>query len=335
MIPEDMLQSIKDMCKGKENIKVTVAVMQDGQIEKKLFGCDGVELPYQSYHYEIGSITKTFTAAIVAKAVTSGKLSLEDRIDQFLPELDKTKHHPTIKNLVTHTSGYPSDSPEFDEAFAKAETDNMYNQYTYDNIINIIKEIELEDKVYDAKYSNFGSGVLAMVLEKALGKSIHVMMQELLDDWKMNETFLGTMHSDRMDIQGFNEDNEPLGNLLWNQECMVGPAGYLYATAEDLFSYAKLQMDESMEYLQLCHQTLAPYQRGEGAPFDIGINWMLIPDFNIIFHNGGTKGFHTILCMNKPCKTAIIMLCNYMIEEVTNVALYGLINLTRDKNLSQ
>jgi CubicO group peptidase (beta-lactamase class C family) len=331
MISEEMLQSIKSMCTGKEHIKLTVAVMQDGQIEKKLFGCDGVELPYKSYHYEIGSITKTYTAAIVAKAVLKGDISLEDRIDQYLPELDKTKIHPTIKHLVTHTSGYPADSPEFDEAFAKAETENLYNQYTYDYIINIINQVELEDKVYEEKYSNLGIGVLSMVLEKALGKSIHIMMQELLDEWNMKETFLGTKCCERMDLEGYNEENEPLGNLLWNQECMVGPAGYLYATVEDLIAYAKLQMDESNEPLQLCHQALAPYQRGEGAPMDIGICWMLLPGFNILFHNGGTKGFHTILSMNQRCNTAVILLCNYMIQDVSNVALYGLIDLTRDK----
>jgi CubicO group peptidase (beta-lactamase class C family) len=316
------------MCTEKDNIKLTVVVLQNGEIEKHLFGCDGIELPYKSYHYEIGSITKTYTAAIVAKAVMKGELSLEDRIDTYLPELDRTKIHPTIKNLVTHTSGYPSDSPEFDEAFAKAETENMYNQYTYDYIINIIKQVELEDKVYDAKYSNLGTGVLAMVLEKALGKSIHVLIQELLDEWKMNETFLGTNHCERMDIEGFNEENEPLGNLLWNKECMIGPAGYLYATAEDLMSYAKMQMDDSNEHLQLCHKTLAPYQRDEGVPLDIGICWMIIPDFNIIFHNGGTKGFHTILCMNKSRNTAVIMLCNYMLEGVSNVAINYLVNIT-------
>ena len=332
MISEEMLQGIKGMCAGKENIKLTLAVLKDGQIEKKLFGCDGVELPYQSYHYEIGSITKTFTAAIVAKAVLNGLISLEDRIDQYLPELDKSKLHPTIQSLVTHTSGYPADSAEIDEAFVKAGSDNMFDQFTYDYIINVINQIDLEDKVYDANYSNLGIGVLSMVLEKAFGKSIHTLMQEQIDEWKLHDTFLGVKPCERMDLEGYNEKNVCFGNLLWSEECMIGPAGYLYSTAEDLITYAKLQMNESNEQLHLCQQTSAPYQRGEGTPLDIGICWILIPGFNIIFHNGGTKGFHTILCMSQSCNTAVIMLCNYMLEDVSNIAINGLVRLTSGKN---
>lgn len=330
MISEELLQKVREMCAGKENIKFTVAVMQEDRIEKRLFGCDGAELPYEEYHYEIGSLTKTFTAALLAKAIKEGAVSLEDRLDKYIPELEKGRIYPTLKRLATHTSGYPADTREFDEEFTKNDGKNLYNRYTYETMLEVIDGIRIEDRDYEAQYSNFGIGVLGTVIEKAFGKSFHDLMEELLSTLDLKETFPGLSKNGSMDIEGYDMDNKSTGNLLWNRDCIIGAAGYLFSTAGDLLKYARCQMEDSTGYLHLCHNNLAPYQR-EGVSIDVGLCWMLIPEYQILWHNGGTKSFHTILCINKEKNTAVAFLCNYMIEEVSTAALHCMIGLTGEK----
>ena len=65
----------------------------------------GIVLPQEEHIYEIGSITKTFTSSLLSKAISEGKVSLDDSIDTYL-DLQKKDYYPTIQRLVTHTSGY-------------------------------------------------------------------------------------------------------------------------------------------------------------------------------------------------------------------------------------
>ncbi len=62
--------------------------------------------------YQIGSVTKQFTAAAIMQLVDSGAIGLDDPITKFLPDYATRGHHVTIRHLLTHTSGirsYPSD----------------------------------------------------------------------------------------------------------------------------------------------------------------------------------------------------------------------------------
>lgn len=84
---------------------ITVGIIKGGESWYTVYGKDGKILPEELHTYEIGSLTKTFTAALVNKAVTEGEISLSDTIDQYL-SLPEGKKYPTIRELLTHTSGY-------------------------------------------------------------------------------------------------------------------------------------------------------------------------------------------------------------------------------------
>ena len=75
---------------------ITVGIIKDGESWYTVYGEDGKILPEELHTYEIGSLTKTFTAALVNKAVTEGKISLSDTIDQYL-SLPEGKKYPTIR----------------------------------------------------------------------------------------------------------------------------------------------------------------------------------------------------------------------------------------------
>lgn len=84
---------------------ITVRIIKDGQFSWTVYGENAHELPDQLHTYEIGSLTKTYTAALINRAILGGKVYLNASIDAYLP-LPEGKHYPTILELLTHTSGY-------------------------------------------------------------------------------------------------------------------------------------------------------------------------------------------------------------------------------------
>lgn len=81
--------------KDNPDAVITVGMIKDGEISYKVYGENGRELPAQPHVYEIGSLTKTFTAALIEKAITEGKINMDDTIDQHL-SLPKGNEYPTI-----------------------------------------------------------------------------------------------------------------------------------------------------------------------------------------------------------------------------------------------
>ena len=91
---------------GEKDAVITVGTIRDGQMAYTVYGADGVELEHRAHVYEIGSLTKTLTASMICQAVSEGRLSLDATIDKYL-DLPEKAHYPTLRELLTHTSGYP------------------------------------------------------------------------------------------------------------------------------------------------------------------------------------------------------------------------------------
>lgn len=63
---------------------ISVGVIRNQKISFEVYGCDSKALPSEVHTYEIGSVTKTFTAALVSKAIEEKKINLDDTIDTYL-----------------------------------------------------------------------------------------------------------------------------------------------------------------------------------------------------------------------------------------------------------
>ena len=132
-IPELSFQeALEYTTKDNETAIITVGIIKDGQASYKVYGADGQELPAELHTYEIGSLTKTFTALMISKAVQENKINIDDTIDQYLP-LPAGNTYPSIKELITHTSGYKSyyfESPMIVN-FLKSRNDFFWNYKGY------------------------------------------------------------------------------------------------------------------------------------------------------------------------------------------------------------
>lgn len=100
-------EALEYTTKDNADAVITIGIIKNGEAFYTVYGENGKELPKELHTYEIGSLTKTFTAAMVGKALQEGKVDINATIDQYL-SLPEENVYPTVAALLTHTSGYKS-----------------------------------------------------------------------------------------------------------------------------------------------------------------------------------------------------------------------------------
>jgi len=314
-LEQKSLNLIKKFTKGKKHLKLNIGFLIDNKTTSMTFDETG-EIDFENHIYEIGSLTKTFTASLLAKYVYENKMSLNDPINKYIPELVQDKYYPSLLKLATHTSGYPSTYPFskwenfkmlMDVLFCsnKMKRQNPLNM-EYAKMLELIKKSQVKDKEYKPEYSNFGVALLGNVIGSVSGSGYLDTMEDFLkNELKLQSTFLGT-NKDK-NLNGYNSKNENCGNWKWeNNNLLIAPAGALSSTAEDLLVFAKANVFEEKPYFALCHQEYAKISKNES----VGLAWG-IEKKDIYNHMGATGTFFSYLAFNKNKKNAIVLLSNY------------------------
>ena len=303
---EKIIKAISERCIGKKNIQFSVGILSNGQEEMKLFGEQGEVTEFRKYNYEIGSITKTFTGLLLAKAIEENKVNLKDSISKYITELDSSKYYPTLERLASHTSGCPADPEEYDldPRYIKA---NPFFAVTREEVIEQLKNTEFENKVYPFNYSNFGCSIVGYVLERVYNEDFDTLLKELLKELDLNETYT---HDVTYDLNGFNSMNENCGNWKWHKGSAYCPAGYMNSNISDMLKYAKAQLDNEGSWNHLTHKTIGTMQEANPR-METGLFWFKIPARNIVWHNGGTGCFSSIICVDKNKENIIVAFSNY------------------------
>lgn len=315
-ISDETLRLIKRACRGKKHLKLTVGYLTDNNSVIKIYNENGELDSSKKYHYEIGSITKTFTVSLLSKYVFEKKLSINDSIQKYIEEVKGDNYYPTLLRLATHSSGYPARLP-----LNKREYSNLIlgliiggGDLNKNNPLNmdfnkmkmLIENHKLKEMDYSWKYSNFGISLIGYGLGIVSGKGYWDTMNDFLhNELGLNDTYLGTSNNN---LHGYDRKNNDYGNWKWNKENLISPAGAISSTADDLLKYAKINIYEDQPYLSLCHK-----KQGNGTKkYDMGLGWFLLKkNNNVILHGGGTGCFSSFLGIDKEKKVASVVLANY------------------------
>src|SRR6185437_1192835 len=129
--------------------------------------------------FEIGSLSKTFTATLATYAVSEGKMSFADPASRYLPALRGSAFdHVTLLNLATHTSGLPLFVP--DDVTNDAQLMAYYQQWQPPHAVGSYRV-----------YSNLGIGMLGIITAKSLNQPFtQAMEKQLLPALGMNHTYI-------------------------------------------------------------------------------------------------------------------------------------------------
>jgi len=304
---------------GKKDACVTVGILKDGQTSYEVYGEGGKRLEQTEYRYEIGSVTKTMTASLIARAVLDGKLQLTDTIDKYLA-LPEGKVYPTIASLLTHTSGLDGEYFEWSMLpYVFKHSVNPLRGISGETILKEYEDVNLEEgKDYGFSYSNYGFALLGLVLEEVYGEDCAGMINSYLaDELNMKNTYVS------------NGDADFEGNWQWDSGDAYIPAGAVVSDITDMLTYAQAQLDGG-PVPDLCHQSIKQlnasdkWARMAGLCVDeAGMSWMLDTENGFIWHNGGTGVHSSYLGFCPEANTAVVVLSNLSQDEDLPATIIG------------
>ena len=265
--------------------------------------------------FEIGSITKVFTATVLAEMYLNKKLGLKDPIAKYLSKgvhaLEYNKRKVNFIDLSTHTSGLPRLPGNFAEK-VKNPLD-PYAEYSKEDLFNYVSNYKLKSepgKSYE--YSNLGAGLVGDILaniEKTTYEDL--ITKHLSSKLKMNNT---SINFSRKQMINFSSGHNEAGEVtpMWNWGSMAG-AGALKSDLNDMMIFLSANMglipdNPLQKAMNLAHQVKF---KGEGM--DLGLGWHITPlgkNDKVIWHNGGTYGFRSFIGFIKDKKIGVVILSN-------------------------
>ena len=318
----------------KENIPgLCLAVMRDRKPDKvQLYGLANVEVnvPVTAETvFEIGSVTKQFTATLVMLLAEEGKLTLGDRVTQHLAGLPASWSNITLRHLLSHTSGITNyNSLSGFEVARKLKPASFIKQ---------ISKYPLMFKPGEAwSYGNSAFNLAGYVIEKASGTSYWHFLDERI--FKP----AGMLHSRSRDQQvvitnrasGYEFENGKLVNRD-SDLTDVFAAGAIVSTIPDMVKWVTALEGDKLVSRSSREEMWKPTTLNNGKTVAYGLGWRL-EDYNghkHIGHSGSTAGFSASLQRFPDDKLTIIVLCNLGKQGIATKVGRGIADLYFDKRL--
>ena len=297
---------------NNENTIISIAIYNENAITYNVYGAE-----YNlNYDYEIGSITKTFTAMLVSKAIEEERINLDDSISNYL-EL-QNRYYPTIKRIITHTSGLKPYYLSFQKIKNYFAGGNDFYNISKEQLLKELNKTKLEDKDYNFNYSNFGVSTLGLVLEKVYDKNYNELLEEYLESLDMNNTTIATGQGN---LSGY---------WKWNENDGYIPAGAIISNIQDMSKYLETLITSDENYVIKTQEPLKDvnevneiYDMFDVNVDSVGMTWMIDNKNNIIWHNGSTTNFNSYIGFNREKKVGVVVLSNISPQKDVNMTLIG------------
>jgi len=259
--------------------------------------------------YSIGSISKQFTAASILLLQEQGKLSLDDKVSKFLPDLTRA-NEVTIRQLLSHTSGYQDYWPQ------DYVMPDMLQPTTAQHILDVWARKPLDFAPGTKwQYSNTNYVIAGLIVEKASGMPLLTFLQQKVFQPLAMSSVLNT-DQDRLG------DTDPTGYLRY----ATGPlrpspkegkgwlfaAGELAMTAEDLAKWDISIIDEKLLWPASYHdfETDVLLKNGLGTRYALGVGVRNEDGHRSLSHGGEVSGFTSENVVFPDERVAVVVLTN-------------------------
>ncbi len=263
--------------------------------------------------FEIGSVTKVFTATVLADMVARGVVRLDQPVAELLPADARVPSRGgraiTLRELVTHTSALP----RMPNNFSPADPANPYADYSVRQLYAFLSSYELPRDVGEAyEYSNLGMGLLGHALARRAGTTYEALLTaRVLSPLAMHDTRITLTPDLRSRLAtGHDAMGNPTAN--WDIPTLAG-AGALRSTADDMLTWiaANLAPPEGPPGRAI-RDTHAPTIATGNEGMDIALGWHVArrPNATIIWHNGGTGGYHSFVGFDAARGMGVVVLAN-------------------------
>ena len=266
--------------------------------------------PDQNSIFEIGSVTKTFTATLLSDLNIKGDIIINAPIEKYIPifknVFGQSNQRITLENLATHTSGLPREPMNMNP-----NNDHRYKEYSVEDLNNFLLGYSVDSLKKTYNYSNLG----VLLIEHAIESKMNTTYESLIKGrithiLNMNDTHFNVPENKRERLAaGFRN-----GKLTDEVDLGQFPSmGGLKTTAKDMLiflgAHLGLYPSSLSEAMQTTHQEW--FSDGENV---MGLGWHILKreesGKTIYYHKGGTNGFVSFAGFNLESQVGVVILCN-------------------------
>jgi len=307
-----------------------VLVVQDGKIvHKKGYGLADIaaNTPIApNTAFDLGSISKPFTAMAIMMLVERGKLRYGDPLSRFFPEFSSSYARKiTIWHLLHHTHGFPDyeglfvKSGMIDKDYprpSKGKTEG-FEPTIRDTLRLLAQQKELRFAPGD-KYEYGGSGyvLLALIIEKVSGKPYPRFLREnIFQPLGMNSTLVydETRPEVKNKAVSYARVGERYKDIDYTPLNLIYGDGNLNSTVEDLYKWDQALYTERLLRAGTLEQAFTPGNLNDGTETGYGSGWLVrnAPGLRRIAHGGSWVGFRNLMVRYPDQRFTIIVLSNF------------------------
>lgn len=273
--------------------------------------------------FQIGSITKTFTATLALQLLEQNRIALEDPVRRHLPYFrvasDEISETVTIRQLLTHTSGIDGDY------FPDTGSDTA----CVEKYVRACTELgQIHDPDEGISYCNAGPIAIAAMLQELTGKSWDVLLQEkIVKPLGLKQTITDYARFPHYRV-AVGHLSDPVSKKLKVASRIhlprgMGPTGAtLHMSAPDLAQFGRLFLEGGKvcdgptiiekETIELSLQQRAAWQIAPWTGMGMGLGWLLYrwDGHDVFGHDGGTIGQHSFLRIMPEANLVVALLTN-------------------------
>ncbi len=295
---------------------LAVGILHNGQEESGGWGITSVENPLpvtDETLFQIGSVTKTFTATAVMRLVEAGKLNLDEPLRTYLPELkmsdEEVAQRVTMRHLLTHAGGWMGgcydDFGNGDDALTRMTA----------RLADMPQLTPLGEVFH---YNNLAFYVAGRILEVIEGKPFETIIKESVFEplgMELSCFFQDDVMTRRFVVGHEVDDNQQaIVTRPWGIPRAHAPAGGIVSTAKDMLRYAHFCLGEcngvlQAETLALMHQPHVTIRPGHSS---VGLAWFIEPvnGVQVLNHGGATSGQQSLFFFVPQHHLAAVILAN-------------------------
>lgn len=280
--------------------------------------------------FEIGSISKTMTAFLVADLIAAGTWTLDDPIEKHLPPGTRVPSQGDrkilVRDLLTHSSGLP----RLQRNFTPGNAGDPYADMTEKDLLSGLATARLQGTIGgQSVYSNLGVMVLSVAVARAYQANANansdgdsdsdferVLTERLFKPLNMDGAFVARQPAGVRLAPGHLWNGAITPHWTWASAPNAAGVGGVRARLDDMVRYAQA-------HLGLIDTPLAARLRSTQAPLahGVGMNWF-VGRFNgqdLVLHEGGTGGFSTLIALEPSTQRAVIVLVDTALGDLNDL----------------
>ena len=287
----------------------SVLVLRDGvPLLRKAYGLADLEgrvVATPATNYRLASVTKQFTAAAIMLLVEEGRLTLDDRARHWLPSLPHAADSITVRHLLTHSSGLI----DYEDAMPADATGQLRDA-------DVLRLLENQCHTYfepgtGYRYSNSGYALLALIVERASGRSFPDFLRlRIFQPLGMAHTLAyaagGPSIADR--AYGYSESTGGWVRTDQSPTSAVLGDGGIYSSIDDLAKWDAALYDDRLLSDASRKLMFAPHMATDEPGIRYGFGWRITGE--TLWHSGETIGFRNVIVRYPDRRLSVILLTN-------------------------